>query len=166
MDNELTCCSENNVDLDQLPPDMKLIIHKLDFSLWYLIAKTRFCKIWSCYVQPFRRRCIYKKLHYFTFDLDLRSWTNMKHCPVSSTSYDLCICKVWRPYVQRFREKCIYKKYMIWPWSCDVCTCKVWSCYSQRLRRCITKKIHYLILTSRLRGSRLHKMLPSTLDFM
>ena len=51
--------------------------------------------------------------------------------------------------------------------SCDLCTFKVWSCYSQWLRRCIyTKKIHFLILTSRSRRSRLHKMLPSTIDFM
>ena len=52
--------------------------------------------------------------------------------------------------------------------SCALCTCKVWSCscYSQWLKRCITKKIHYLILTPRSRGSRSHKMLPSTLDIM
>ena len=60
--------------------------------------------VWSCYVQWFRRRCIYKKVHYFTFDLDLRSRTKTKRCPVSSTSYDLCICKVWSSYVQRFRR--------------------------------------------------------------
>ena len=47
--------------------------------------------------------------------------------------------------------------------SCDLCTCKVWSCYGQWLRRRITEKIHYLILTLRSRGSRTHKMLPSTL---
>ena len=29
------------------------------------------CKIWNCYVQQFWRRCIYKKVHYLTFDLDL-----------------------------------------------------------------------------------------------
>ena len=28
-------------------------------------------KIWSCYFQKFMRRCIYKKIHYLTFDLDL-----------------------------------------------------------------------------------------------
>ena len=86
------------------------------------MANTRFwsnqsiCKIWSCYVQWFRRRCIYKKVHYFTFDFDLRSRTNVKWCPVSSTSYELCTCKVWSCYVQQFRRKCIYKKYLIWPW--------------------------------------------------
>ena len=50
--------------------------------------------------------------------------------------------------------------------SCDLCNCKVWSCYGQWLMRCITKKIHYLTSTPRSRGSRLHKMLTSTLDFM
>ena len=109
--------------------------------------------------------------HIISLGLDLKSRTNTKRCPVS---YDLCTCKVWSCYVQRFRRKYIYKKYLIWPWpdealpstSCDLCTCKVWSCYSQWLRRCITKKIHYLTLTPRLRGSRSHKMLPSTLDIM
>ena len=28
-------------------------------------------KIWSCYFEKFMRRCIYKKIHYLTFDLDL-----------------------------------------------------------------------------------------------
>ena len=32
-------------------------------------------------------------LHYFTFDIDLRSGASTKCCPVSSTSYDLCTCK-------------------------------------------------------------------------
>ena len=30
------------------------------------------CKVWSCYVQQLRRRCIYNNLQYLTFDLDLR----------------------------------------------------------------------------------------------
>ena len=87
----------------------------LDFSRWYIIANTRFWanqsiwKVWSCYVQPLRRNCIYKKVHYFTFDLDLRSWTNTKHCPVSSPSCDLCTCKVWSCFGQWLR-RCITKK--------------------------------------------------------
>ena len=102
---------------------------------YLLLSIQSICKVWNSYVQPLRRRCIYKKVHYFTFDLDLRSQTNMKPCPVSSTSYDRCTCKVWSCYVQLFRGKCIYKKYLIWPWprsrshealpSCDLCTCKV-----------------------------------------
>ena len=29
-------------------------------------------KVWSCYVKKLRRRCIYKKIQYLTFDIDLR----------------------------------------------------------------------------------------------
>ena len=120
----------------------------------------------------------FKKVHYFTFDLNLRSRTNTKHCPVSYTSYDLCTCKVWSYYVQWFRRNCIYKKYLIWLYPrsrshealpstpCHLCTYKDWCCYGQLLWRCITKKKHYLILTPRSRESRSHKVLPSTLDFM
>ena len=95
---------------------------ELAFSRWYTIANTRFwanqsiCKVWSCYVQLLRGRYICKKVHYFTFDLYLRSRKNTKRCLVSSTTYDLCTCKVWSCYVQQFRRKCIYKKYLIWPW--------------------------------------------------
>ena len=49
------------------------------------------CKVWSCYIQWFRR-CIYKKIH--------------KILP--NTLYimtDLCTCKVWSCKVQRFRRK-------------------------------------------------------------
>ena len=115
---------------------------QLSFSPWYTITNTRswsnqsICKVWSCYVQRFRGRCINKKVHYFTFDFDLRSRTDTKRCPVSSTSYDLCTCKVWSCYVQQFRRKCIHKK------------------------------IHYLTSTPRSRGSRSHEMLPSTHDIM
>ena len=49
--------------------------------------------------------------------------------------------------------------------SCDLCTCKVWSCYGQWF-----KEMHYqentFDLDPRSRGSRSHKMLPSTLNFM
>ena len=32
--------------------------------------------------------------------------------------------------------------------SCDLCTCKIWNCYIQQFRRrCIYKKVHYLLLT-------------------
>ena len=49
-------------------------------------------KVWSCYVKRFRRRCIYKKIQYLTFDLDLG-------VPVPSTSFDLFSYKVWSCYV-------------------------------------------------------------------
>ena len=41
--------------------------------------------------------------------------------------------------------------------SCDLCTGKVWICYIPLLRRCIYKKIHYLILTL---GSRSQECCP------
>ena len=148
---------------------------KLDFSRWLTIANTSFwanqsiCKVWSCQVQPFRRRCIYKKVHYFT--LDLRSRTTTKRCPVSSTSYDLCTCKVWSCiYVQQFRRKCIYKKYLIWPWPWFDLDLKVkvtwsivfyimWPMYLQSLKllRPMVKEMHY---------QKNIKMLPSTPKFM
>ena len=107
--------------------------------------------------------------------IDLRSRTNTKRCPVSSTSYDLCTCKGWSCYVQRFRRKCIYKKYLILDQrsrshealpstSCDLCTCMVWSCYGQWLRGCITKKIHYLILTPRSRSQKCCPVPSSSCD--
>ena len=94
------------------------------------------------------RRCIYKKVHYFTFDLDLRSRANTKHCPVTSTLYDLCTCKRWSCYVQWFRRKCIYKKYLIWPclkvtWSTALYI--MWHMYLQSLKllRPMVKEMHY-----------------------
>ena len=110
---------------------LQSMVHHRKYTLLSLPKHLQ--SFWSCYVQPFSRRCIHKKVHYFTFDLDL------------------CTCKIWSCYVQRFRRKCIYKKYLIWPWprphealpstSYDLCTCKVWSCYCQWLRRrCIFKK--------------------------
>ena len=62
------------------------------------------CKVWSCYVQQFRKKC------FFTiniwFDLDPRS---KSHEAWPSTSCDLCTCKVWSCYGQWLRW-CICKK--------------------------------------------------------
>ena len=63
------------------------------------------CQVWSCYIQQFRR-CIYKKIYYLTFDLDLGikvTW-NVAHRPVPSSSCDLCIYKVWSCCIQLFRR--------------------------------------------------------------
>ena len=38
-----------------------------------------------CYVQPLRRRCIYKKMHYSTFDL--RSTQNVAQYPLHHVAY-------------------------------------------------------------------------------
>ena len=67
------------------------------------------CKIWNRYVQQFRRRCIYKKVHNLNFGLDFGSRPH-KCCSVSSTSCGLFTCKVLGGYVKRFRMRCIYKK--------------------------------------------------------
>ena len=70
------------------------------------------CNVWSCYVQGFGRRCIYKKIHYMTLSqyvLDL-SQGHTKCSSVPSTSCDLCTCIVWSYYVERFGRRCIYKK--------------------------------------------------------
>ena len=59
----------------------------------------------NCYDQRFKRRCICKKIHYMylTVDLDL----DMNHCPVLSTSYDLCTCKVWSCNAYQLRHHCV-----------------------------------------------------------
>ena len=44
------------------------------------------CKVWSCCVQCFRWRCIYKKIHNLTLTLTCQGHT--KCLPVSSTSCD------------------------------------------------------------------------------
>ena len=103
------------------------------------------------------------------------------HEALPSTSCDLCTCNGWSCYGQWLR-RCITKKihYLaltprsresrspkccpVPSTSCDLCTSKVWCCYIPWLRRrCIYKKIHYLIFTM---GWRSHKMFPSTLDIM
>ena len=138
----------------------------LDFSQWYTIPNTRFwsnqsiCKIWSCYVQQFRRICIYKKVHYFTFDLDLRSRTDTKlfFAVYPPAKFEVAMS-------DSLGGNAFTRKYIIWPWpqgkggqghmkccpelstSCDLCTSKVWCCYISWLRRCIYKKIHNLTLT-------------------
>ena len=60
------------------------------------------CKVWSCYVQQFRRRCIYKKVY--------EGQGHTKCCPVPSKSCDLCTYRVWSYYVNSFRKRSIYKK--------------------------------------------------------
>ena len=40
------------------------------------------CIVWSCYVQWFRRRCNYKKIHYSTFDLRVKVTRNIAQYPI------------------------------------------------------------------------------------
>ena len=114
----------------------------------YPVASTSYdlctCEHWSCYVQWFRRRCIYKKMHYLTLTLRSRS-----HEVVPSTLYIM-----WPMHRKKF-EVATSKSYEemhlhentlfdLWPWhwgqghmkccllpstSCDLCTGKIWSCY-------------------------------------
>ena len=53
-----------------------------------------------------------------TFDLDLGAKLTEKHCPVPSTSWDLCTCKVWSCCVQRFRRYILQENSLVdlWTW--------------------------------------------------
>ena len=133
---------------------------ELDFSQWYSIANTRFlsnqsiCNVWLCYVQGFRRRCIYKKVHHFTFDIDFRSGTTqnvaqypLHHMTYAPSKFEVAMSNglggnaftrnTWFDLNPRSRSHEALPSTL-----CDLCTCKVWSYYGQRLRRCI-KKIHW-----------------------
>ena len=50
----------------------------------------------SCYVQRFRRRCIYKKKQYLTFDLDLRAQNiaqyTLHHVTYTQANFEVAIC--------------------------------------------------------------------------
>ena len=47
------------------------------------------CKVWGSYAQPLRRRCIYEKIHYSTFDLDLgvKVTQNVAQYPLHHVTY-------------------------------------------------------------------------------
>ena len=133
------------------------------------------CKVWSCYVQGFRRKCICKKYM-------IKPW------PYVKVTWSIALYIMWPVYLQNLKllwpmvKEMHYQEITRGSWpqgqggqghtkcflvpltSCDLCTSKVWCCYILWLRRrCIYKKIHYLTLAL---GSRSHKMLPSTLDIM
>ena len=71
-------------------------------------------KVWSCYVKRFRRRCIYKKIQYLTFDLGLGVKVTRKvaqyplhHVTYSATKFEVA------------RSNCLggdtfTRKYIIW----------------------------------------------------
>ena len=146
-------------------------------------------RVWSYYVKSFRRRSIYKKIQYLTFDIDLgvKVRQNVAQYPLHHVTYPATKFEVARS--NRLGGDTFTRKNIIWsltltlgsrwpwPWgqghtkscpvtftSCDLFSYKVWSCYVKRFRRrCIYKKIQYWPLTL---GSRSHKMLPSTLYIM
>ena len=45
------------------------------------------CTVWSCYLQRFGRRCIYKKIHYMTFDLGVKVMQNVAQYLVLHVTY-------------------------------------------------------------------------------
>ena len=113
---------------------------------------------WSCYVQWFRRRCIYKKIHYLTLTPMSRSHevlpsTLVIMWPIHRQNLKLLLPKVDEE--MHLQENTLFD---LWPltWgqghmkrhpvpltSYDLCTGKFWSCYFQKfMRRCIYKKIH------------------------
>ena len=137
------------------------------------------CKVWSCYVQQFRRRSA------FTRKYIIWPWPSghTKCCPVPSTSCDLCTYRVWSYYVESFRSRSIYKKIQYLTFDLDLAVkvtqnvaqyplhhvtyqaTKFEVARSNRLGDTFTRKYIIWPLTLTLR-SRSHKMLPSTLHIM
>ena len=118
------------------------------------------CELWSCYVQWFRRRCIYKKIHYLTLTPRSRSHALLPSTlyimwPMHRQNLKLLLPKVYEEI--SLQENTLFDLWP-WPWGqghkkchpvpstlCDLCTGKIWSCYFQKfMRRWIYKKIHYL----------------------
>ena len=119
-------------------------------------------RVWSYYLKSFRRRSIYKKIQYLTFDLDLgvKVTQNVAQYPLHHVTYPTTKFEVARS--NRLGGDTFTRKYIIWSLtltlgsrshkmlpskltSCDLFSYKVWSCYIKRFRRrCIYKKIQYL----------------------
>ena len=72
-------------------------------------------KIWSCYFQKFMRRCVYKKIHYLTFDLDLgiKATKNVTQYPWHYVTYAQAIFEVATS--KSLWEDAFTRKYIIWP---------------------------------------------------
>ena len=156
------------------------MVHHCKYPLFW--SNQSICKVWSCYIQQSRRRCIYKKVHYFTFYLDQGQTRNIAQYPLNHMTYAPVKFEVamsnglganaftrnfWFDLDPESRSHAGSRSHEALPSkSCALCTCKVWSCYVQWLRRCIYKKIHHLTLNPRSRGSWSHEMLPSALDIM
>ena len=90
-------------------------------------------KVWSSYVWGFRRRCIYKKIHSLTFDLDL--WVNVTwnvgQYPVQSLKLlPLAVSEKVHLQEKMFFDLDLHMKSCPVPsTSCDLSRFKVWSCY-------------------------------------
>ena len=113
-------------------------------------------------IQQFRRRCIYKKIHFLTLTFKVSqniAQFPLHHVIYASTKFEVASSN-------SLKEDAFTRKYILWPWGqgqsvaqyplhhCDLCICKVWSCYIQQFRRrCIYKK-------------KKHETSPSTLYIM
>ena len=107
-------------------------------------------KIWSWYCQNIMKRCVFKKIHYLTLTLRLRSHEASPSTldimwPMHRQNLKLLLRKVYEE--MHLQENTLFD---LWPWpwgqghtkchpvpstSCDLCTYKVWSRYVQRFRR-------------------------------
>ena len=109
-----------------------------------LFIKTKHPQSLNFYIQWLRRRCIYKKVHYFTSDLYLRHKT-LPHMTYAPTKFEVAIPNGLGGIAFTRNIWFDLGSHEVLPsTSCDLCTCKVWSSYGQWLRRCVYKKIHYL----------------------
>ena len=121
------------------------------------------CIVWSCYLKRFWRRCIYKKILYMTFDLDLGvkitqnvAQYSLHHVTYAATKFEVAKSN-------GLVGDAFARKFIIWPLplilgnqgptkcspvpstSRDLCTCIVWSCNVERFgMRCIFKKTVYM----------------------
>ena len=68
-------------------------------------------KIWSCYYQKFMSRCVYKKIHFLTFDLDVIGSVTQyprHHGTYAQAKFEVATTKsLWGDAFTR--------KYIIWP---------------------------------------------------
>ena len=97
----------------------KCIIWFLILTLWSMSHKTlpsTLYIMWPMHLKTLKLLCpmVHEEMNLQENALfDFWSWPcgqcPTKHCPVPSTSCDLCTCKVWRCNVQQFR-RCIFKK--------------------------------------------------------
>ena len=112
-------------------------------------------------------RCIYKKMHYLTFDFVVKVTRYvaqyLHHVTYSPAKFEVLTSNG----LHGLGRDAFSWKWMIWPLTltlgsrylticpvssspCDLCICTVWRCLVQRLRgRCNNKKIIYLTLTFR-----------------
>ena len=69
--------------------------------------------VWSCYVYPFRRRYIYKKIHFLTLDLRVKVTQNIAQYPLHYVTYSAT--KIVVAMSSRLGGDTFTRKYIIWP---------------------------------------------------